>query len=243
MHCPKGRVAENLAATERYIKEAVANKANVVVFPEMSITGYIDPSKTPEAVLTLESRAVQEFCAMTKDSNVLALGGIVESNLSGKPFITQVVAGDGRLQGYYRKVNVAPDEVKWFDPAKDTPIFNYDDIPYGVAICADVGHGDLFARYSKQGAEVVFASAAPGLYGPQETRNWQSGFEWWRGECKKNLSEFAKDDNLCIAVATQAGRTVDEDFPGGGYVFDATGTLVAETPDWHESVLYAQIDV
>jgi predicted amidohydrolase len=46
-----------------------------------------------------------------------------------------------------------------------------------------------------------------------------------------------------IAVATQAGRTVDEDFPGGGYVFDPGGTTVAETGDWQEGLLVADLPV
>ena len=40
-----------------------------------------------------------------------------------------------------------------------------------------------------------------------------------------------------MAIATQAGRTRDEDFPGGGYLFSPDGRLLAETPDWRESVL------
>jgi hypothetical protein len=64
---------------------------------------------------------------------------------------------------------------------------------------------------------VVFEVAAPGLYGEQATRDWRSGYEWWRGECHEYLSAYARDYGLWIAVATQAGRTVDEDFPGGEY--------------------------
>ena len=42
-------------------------------------------------------------------------------------------------------------------------------------------------------------------------------------------------------MATQAGRTFDEDFPGGGYVFDDQGRTVAETADWSEGVLVTDI--
>jgi predicted amidohydrolase len=89
----------------------------------------------------------------------------------------------------------------------------------------------------------VLAAAAPGLHGSQQTRDWQAGFDWWRGECERNLSKFSCAGSIYIAVATQAGRTIDEDFPGGGYVFNPAGELIAATPDWTEGVLYAEVDI
>jgi predicted amidohydrolase len=242
MNCSKSEIEHNLATTEQYIKESLAKKIDIICFPEMSITGYINPTKSPDAMLTLKDDAVQRFCAMTKNSTITAIAGIVEKNLNGKPFITQIVASQGNLQGYYRKVNVAEDEVKWFASATETPIFKHGNIPFGVAICADVGHGELFETYAQRGARIVFAAAAPGLYGSQETRDWQSGFDWWRGECERNLSKFAGESHIYIAVATQSGRTVDEDFPGGGYAFNSSGERIAGTPDWSEGVLYAEVD-
>jgi predicted amidohydrolase len=44
-------------------------------------------------------------------------------------------------------------------------------------------------------------------------------------------------------VATQAGRTVDEDFPGGGYLFDDHGQVVAQTADWSEGLLMVDIQM
>lgn len=243
MHCPKGRITRNLTETARCIQQAVAGRVDIICFPEMSITGYISPARSSEAVLTLRSDAVRRFCAMTKDTQLTALAGIAESNPDGKPFITQLVAADGELQGCYRKINVADDELEAFAPGVATPIFRHQDIPFGVAICADVSHGELFATYAGLGARLVLVAAAPGLYGPQETRDWQSGYDWWLGECQRNLSKFASARNICVAVATQAGRTGDEDFPGGGFVFSSAGELVAATPDWSEGVLYAQVDL
>jgi predicted amidohydrolase len=243
MRCPKGQIQENLTETARYIREAVAQMADLICFPEMSITGYIDPTRHPDAVVALKSDVVEQFCALTRGTRLTAMAGIVETNPGGKPFITQIVAREGELQGYYRKIHVAEDEEGWFAPGDAMPLFKHNGTPIGVAICADVGHGDLFAAYAEQGAVIVFVAAAPGLYGSQETRDWQSGFNWWRDECQRNLSTFARAGNMHIAVATQAGRTADEDFPGGGYVFGPAGTCLAATPNWSEGVLYAELDM
>ena len=241
MRCPKGQIAGNLAEIARYIRDAEAERADIICFPEMSITGYIEPARRPDAVLSLDSEAVRQFCALTAGTELTALAGIVEASPPGRPFITQLVAARGELQGCYRKVHVADDELAWFAPAGATPLFSCRGIPFGVAICADVGHGDLFARYAELGAALVLVAAAPGLYGSQQTRDWRAGFDWWRSECERNLSAFSRAGGTYIAVATQAGRTIDEDFPGGGYVFDPAGELIAATPDWSEGVLYVHV--
>jgi predicted amidohydrolase len=100
---------------------------------------------------------------------------------------------------------------------------------------------ELFSGYASLGARIVFEAAAPGLYGSQETRDWQAGYQWWHNECYHKPGRYARDNSIYIAVATQAGRTRDEDFPGGGYVFGPDGKCLVETPDWSEGMIYAEI--
>jgi len=101
-------------------------------------------------------------------------------------------------------------------------------------------------RYSPTAPRQVpghLRSRRPGLEGDQATRNWRSGHDWWRGECQSKLGAYAREHGVHIGVATQAGRTVDEDFPGGGYVFDPHGLPIAEMADWHEGLLVAALPV
>jgi predicted amidohydrolase len=113
----------------------------------------------------------------------------------------------------------------------------------GLAICADIHCADVFADNAQAGAQVVFECAAPGLYGTQQTGNWLAGYEWWRGECRDYLARYAGDYHVAIAVATQAGRTCDEGFPGGGYLFGPDGAYLSETEDWREGLHVAEIPV
>ncbi|HYX51471.1 MAG TPA: nitrilase-related carbon-nitrogen hydrolase, partial [Ktedonobacteraceae bacterium] len=114
---------------------------------------------------------------------------------------------------------------------------------FGVAICADIDTAELFAEQARLGAQIVFEAAAPGLYGSQETRKWLSGYQWWQNNCLQKLGRYAQENGITIAVATQAGRTIDEDFPGGGYVFGPDGTCLASTSDWSEGVLYVELTI
>jgi predicted amidohydrolase len=212
MRCEKGATAENLESTSRYLAEAVARDVDIVGFPEMSITGYADPTRYPEAILHLDGPEVAQVVEMTRGQPVTLLAGLIEANPRGKPFITHMV-----------------------------PVFTHGNLTFGMAICADVGNQQVFAECARQGARIVFELAAPGLYGEQATRNWQSGFEWWEGKCQKHLSRYAREYGIWIAVATQAGRTIDEDFPGGGYVFAPDGRRLYATPDWSPGAVYVEI--
>ena len=239
MRCEKGEIDANLARMRRHIEESGRQGDDIVVFPEMSITGYINPVAMPAAALTLDDPAVRAVAAMTLGMNVTVLAGLVERNPSGKPFITQVVAQKGRIAGHYRKITIAEDEQERFDPGAEMPVFRHGETPFGLSICADHGSAALFEALAQKGATLILAPSAPGLYGEQATRDWQAGFDWWRGTCARDLGGHARRHGLWIAVATQAGRTVDEDFPGGGFVFGPDGACVAATPDWREGVLRA----
>jgi predicted amidohydrolase len=240
MHCPKGEVERNLAAHAAHIEQARARGIDVICFPEMSITGYVDPARWPEAVLTLDALAVRRLIELTAGDEMVVLAGLVEQNPRGKPFITQIAARDGALIAVYRKITVIEDEEPWFAPGPgETTVFPHESGGLGLAVCADIDNPDVFARLAADGARIVFEAAAPGLYGAQETRDWRSGWQWWRGECHEKLGRYAREHRIFIAVATQAGRTVDEDFPGGGYVFGPDGRCLAESEDWSPGVLYA----
>lgn len=242
MRCEKGTVSDNLNSIRACLQGGSANGADIMCFPEMSITGYIDPTRQPDAILRLDGPEIARFASMTRQSDVTAIAGLVEANPNGKPFITQVVAQDGKLVGFYRKINVAEDEVRWFAPGDRIAMFAHRSITFGLAICADIGKPEIFSESARRGARIVFEAAAPGLYGSQETRDWRAGYEWWRNGCHEKLGSYARENGIYIAVATQTGRTSDEDFPGGAYVFTPDGTCLAETTDWSEGTLYCDIN-
>jgi len=243
MRCEKAAIVENLAQTACYISKAAARGVDIVGFPEMSITGYADPTRQPEAIIRLDGPEVAQVIKMTRGLSLTVLAGLIEENPVGKPFITQVVIRDGEMLGFYRKKRVVEEEVDWFSQGDQVPVFAHDSLGFGIAICADIGSHEVFEASAQQGARIVFELTAPGLYGEQETRNWKSGFEWWEGECQKYLSQYTQDYGIWVAVATQAGRTVDEDFPGGGYVYAPDGQRLFATPDWSEGAVYLDIDL
>ncbi len=242
MRCEKAAIDDNLASMARCLDEASERGIDILAFPEMSITGYADPVKYPHSVLDWHGPEINRFMHLTRRHHMDVLAGFIEANPDGKPFITQMQAYNGLLMGFYQKMTIIDEETRWFSSGAEVPVFEYQSLTYGMAVCADIHNEAVFAACARQGARLVFELAAPGLYGEQATRDWRAGFEWWKGECHKYLGAYARQYHLWIAVATQAGRTVDEDFPGGGYVFAPDGRCAFATSDGSPGVVYLELD-
>ena len=187
MRSEKAAITENLVAMRDYLARASNERADVVVFPEMSITGYADPTRMPGAILSVDGATVSRFLALTRGSPAAVVAGIIEANPGRKPYITQVVARNGRLLGVYRKRNIADDELAWFDAGAEPLVFDHAGFRFGLSVCADIYKPKVFTDCGALGATVMLECAAPGLYGEQTTRDWETGWQWWRGECHEHL--------------------------------------------------------
>ncbi|WP_245599887.1 carbon-nitrogen hydrolase family protein [Paenibacillus harenae] len=243
MNCEKAAIDRNVNVMRDYVAAAKTNEADIVCFPEMNVTGYIDPGKYPHAVITIDHSAIGQIIQLSGLYSICVIAGFVEYNPEGKPYISQFVAYNGRLLGCYRKKTIKDGEAEWFAPGDQQPVFHIPGLTFGVSVCADIDDPGIFSEYAQKGAKIVLESAAPGLYGEQESRNWSSGYNWWRTNCIEKLGKYAAEEAIYIGVATQAGRTIDEDFPGGGYLFNPRGECTAESGNWDEGVLYVQIQM
>lgn len=247
VRCEKGDWAGNLARSEEYIAQASNEGCDIIIFPEMGLSGYCDPAKFPDAVRTLDAPWVLAFVGLTARYGIVASGGFIESNPTGKPFITQVLAQDGQIRGVYRKIYVVEEEADWFTPGEETCVINLrlpeGDLTCGLAVCTDSDRADLFSDMRQQGARIIFHSSAPGLYHRRkDDADWQAGYDWYKSHLSERLPLYARDNQLFIAVATQTGATIDEDFPGGSYIFGPDGSCLACTLGYEETLLVHELD-
>src|SRR5215470_16680410 len=95
MECAKGDPARNLAAHDRALHEAARVGCRIAVFPEMSLSGSVDPATRPEWLLALSSPYVSDLAALTATHGVAAVYGIAEAAADGHAHITQVYAHSG----------------------------------------------------------------------------------------------------------------------------------------------------
>ena len=235
--CEKGDVDGNLARHCEVLTEAREAGCDLAVFPEFSLTGSVDPVAHPERAITADDPALQQLVAATH--GIGALFGFGESS-GDEFFITQAFAADGRLVGRQRKRRLGEDE-EGFSTGDETACFRLGSTNFGTLICAEGNHDDL---WDAAATTLVFYCSAPGLYErPTTPTDWQRGFEWWGEAGLAHAQRQAQRRNLWVGMATQAGSTSDEDFPGIAALIDPAGAIVDRLPDWRPGTLIVEIPV
>ena len=212
--CHKGDPDRNLALHRSLLADGAAQGCDLVVLPEMSLSGSVDPTRRPERLLDLRGAHVAALVASTMGMPAICFG-LAEA---GGPWITQCIAADGDLVAVQRKRLLGEDEegfVASTDPAATWGRFS-------MAICAEGGHDPAF----EAGTDVVLFCSAPGLYDDMAT-----GVAWWEGEGIGQAVGHARRRGVWVAMSTQHGFTEDEEFPGIAALVSPDGEVVAKRMD------------
>ncbi len=234
LRCEKGDLHGNHRRHLDLLAVGRSEQCDLVLLPEMSLTGYDAGAAVP-----LANDAVTSLVAATRGGPRLSFGlaeaaAPDDSEGDARPLITQVLAGDGAILGIHRKAALPPDERPTFRAGPGFELVSVDRTAVATAVCAEIGAGPPYAL----GAELVLAPSAPGLYGPRRVseEDWRRGFDWWRGSVRADAERLLPRGSH-LAVSTQAGATADEDFPGWAALIGPGGVIVSELSDWSEGSL------
>jgi predicted amidohydrolase len=241
MRCGKGELDANLASHLRILGDARTAGCDIAVFPEMSLTGSVDPATHPQHLITLGDPAVRTLAAASAQTGVAICFGVAERDPDGVPRITQLFATGGELTAVQRKRHLGDGEDA-FTAAAGLAIAEHAGTRLGMAICAESGYDDPFDTAAAAGAALMLFPAAPGLYGRRTTEeSWRAGHAWWEGCGLAHAQRHAGRLGLWIALAGQAGSTADEDFPGLAALVGPGGEVVSRLPDWRPGQLTVAI--
>jgi predicted amidohydrolase len=243
VRCEKGDIRGNLTSHIRLLDTAATAGCDIALFPEMSLTGSVDPAAHPRRLASLGHPAVVALVRASGETGVGVCFGIAERSPAGDPYITQIFAANGSVAGVQRKRHLGEGEEP-FLAAAESHVFERAGTRFGVAICAEAGFDAPFDAAVAGGAQLVLFPAAPGLYGRRtDEASWRAGFAWWEGCALGDARRHAKRLKLWIALAGQAGSTVDEDFPGLAALVGPDGSVAARLPDWREGMLTVEIPI
>jgi predicted amidohydrolase len=241
IRCDKGEVHANLAGHLQILADASSAACDLAVFPEMSLSGSVDPAAHPERLIALDDPAVGRLVRASAEAGVAVCFGIAERAPDSLPHITQVCAAGGKLTGIQRKRHLGDGE-EAFTAAAGSAVFTLAEATFGIAICAEAGFDAPFDDAAAAGARLMLFPAAPGLYGRRtDEASWRSGFSWWQGCSLGDARRHASRLGLWIALAGQAGSTADEDFPGLAALVSPDGAVTARLPDWRAGTLVVDI--
>jgi len=199
-------VAHAVAANARAHAEAVrAARARVVVFPELSLTGY-ELDAAPVFPGDPALRPIVEACAAA--GSVALAGAPVEED--GRRFIAALHIDAAGVAVAYRKAHPGGDEVGRFAPGDGPDVIEVDGRRLGLGICRDTGIESHTAATARLGVDVYVAGL---VHRPEEL-----------GEQDARGRRIAAACGASVAFASFAGPT------GGGYAATA-GTSTIWSPD------------
>lgn len=121
------------------------NGAKLIVFPELSLTGYFVGQRYHEVALRLDAKEIKQLASATKGT--AAVVGLIEESPSMNFYNSALVVVDGDILFAYRKLNLANygvfEERKYFAPGKHVPVFKLCGFSIAVFICNDLWHPSL----------------------------------------------------------------------------------------------------
>ncbi len=139
------QVKANLEDVIDKIHKGKKDGAQLIVFPELALTGYFVRQKYADAALRLDSPEIKKLASATKGT--AAVVGFIEESPAMNFYNSALVAVDGEIAFAYRKLNLPNygvfEERKYFSAGKHVPVFKLHDFSIAVFICNDLWHPSL----------------------------------------------------------------------------------------------------
>ena len=242
--------AGNLALHARFIAEAVKSSCQLVVFPELSVTGHNGTAEITRDAEPLDGRIFQTMQEAARRHGIAVGYGFCEL-FRGTHYNAYALVGPDGLIGVQRKVHASFDEFFRFRQAYEWNVFDLGFCKVGTAICHDSDFFESWRILALKGAEVVLLPHANRkMIGSDGTLTFD-GSEWQAPEAQlleaqrdliaerpaiPRLHDALARDNAVFAVfSDQVGFDGDSTHVGGAYVLGPDGALLARNEESIES--------
>jgi predicted amidohydrolase len=234
-----GAVKRNLEMHREWIARARAGGAKLVVFPELSLTGYYLKDLAADVACGAEDPVLAPIADASRDIDIVA--GFVERSPDAKLHIAQGYWSGGKLRHIHRKVYLPTygifDDGRYFGPGSAFKTFDTVLGTAGLAICEDIWHISVPYLYAVGGASVIFSpSASPGR-GVAE-----GGDLGTAASCRLMDRFYAQYLTVYIVFVNRVGHEDGVGFWGGSEVIAPDGTIAARAKEFDEELLFAEID-
>ena len=236
-----GNVKKNIDIHLDYIEKAKKKKIDLLIFPELSLTGYSLKDLVAEvAIDPKKNRYIDLLKTYSRELSLVF--GFVEEKDSGLFYNSAAYLSRGKIIHIHRKVFLPTygmfEEAKFYAQGKN---FNTFSTPFGntgIMICYDFLHYGASYLLFVGGAEIIIAiSAAPGR-GVTGKETFASSHMWeLMGE---TISRFSTSFLIyCNRVGFEDGLC----FAGGSFIYNPAGQLLAKASYADEEFLIKDIDL
>jgi predicted amidohydrolase len=240
MDCTLGDRPANLERHQRWVEQARKAGVQLLVFPELSLTGYFLKDLVPEIAITLDGPQMKEILGLSKDFE-LVVGAVIEEP-DHRYFNASLYLSDGELVHMHRKVYLPTygmfDEQRYLAPGDRFRSFK---TPYGragILICEDIWHLSSAYILSLEGVDLIICpSASPGRGVTTDERLGTA--ESYNLVCRTYAQFLTTFFLYCNRVGYEDGAN----FWGGSMVIAPNGDIVAQEEDADEALVTATLDL
>jgi len=216
----KGNIKKNIENHIKLIELAIANNVDIIVFPELSITGY-EAELAEELATTAEDKRFDIFQDITDaNSIVIAIGLPIR-----KPIgicIGLAIFQPNEPRTTYSKKHLHPGEEKYFVPGENGEIIKIDDSKIGFAICYETSIQEHTNSLCKNGIDIYMASVLDTVGGVDKDLN--------------RISNTAKKQNITALMANFVGKSGGYDCAGKSSIWNTNGLVLEQLDDINEGI-------
>jgi len=233
-----GCVAHNLKIIEDQISNAVKMQADLIVFPELAISGYFLKDLVPEVARRIDSPEIQRLIELSTDISIAI--GFVEETDDYNFFNSALYLEDGAIRHLHRKVYLPTyglfDEQRYLARGESFRAFDTKFGRLGILICEDMWHLSSSYILAMDGATTIIclsSSPARGIEG-----NVLGSASAWQ----KLVSTTAMFLNCRVLFTNRVGFEDGVNFWGGSEYISASGESVVRAALLEEDLVIARVD-
>jgi len=222
----KGDIHHNVINHKALIDLAVAEQADVIIFPELSITGY-EPDLAKDLATSKDDARFDDFQNISNTKNiVIGIGAPVKSNNGIN--IGLVIFQPNKARALYSKKYLHADEVPYFSNGQNYIDIRINDTLIAFAICYEISIPAHAENAFRSGAKIYIASVAKSVTGVVKASD--------------TLAEIASTYSMTVLMANSVGPS--DNFIGGGKssIWNNDGSLMQQLDDASEGILILDTD-
>ena len=232
-------VDANLEKHLSYIEKAKEEKVDIIIFPELSLTGYSVKDAVYDVAMTCDDERLQNLYRASEKISICV--GMVELTDNFEAKNTNLFLENGKIVARHRKVYLPTygvyEEKRYFTPGNRFRAFDSQFGRFGMLICEDLWHPSSTSILALDGALAIFVNSAGILRGVHE-KDKPENIQIWENLNRISAHLFTSSLIFCNRVGSEDGLM----FWGGSEIVDPHGKLVVKAPYFEEDLIIAEID-
>lgn len=237
-----GNVQANLEKHLSLAKQAVQDSVDLLVFPELSLTGYVLQDLVPSVACCPEETDPIFKHLLDASRGIDMVVGFVDEDKRHRFYVGSAYLSGGKVVHVHHKCYLPTyglfDEGRFFAPGNSVRAFDTRFGRFGMLICEDFWHASPPYLLWQDGADVLLlSSASPG-------RGLNGGPKLESSAWIEQINQaYASLFTIFVAHANRSGFEDGLNFMGGSTIFDPNGKLLTLGPYFEEALIKTEIDL